>query len=322
MPTEEELKNMSPEEIAELQKQNCPFCKIIKGEIPAQKVYEDDHMVVILDINPAVKGHLLVLPKEHYPILPLLPPEIFKHVFRRTKVIAEGLKKAIACQGVSLFIANGAVAGQQSPHFLFHLIPRNEGDSLSQLDITGDDSLLSEQKELLPSLKQNMTQMMANHLKREGMVGGQGQQGASQGQQPQLTKEQLDEKREKIGQILEEKEDVRNLLINDVESFKKAVESNQELSELFSGVDIDALSKSLQTMVSKTTPQQQNTPAPNAQTTEQQNTEQQNANPNSQEHKKQFANPKTQHPAQQNTEPRPQHPEKQNPDHSTPKSRT
>jgi galactose-1-phosphate uridylyltransferase len=63
---------MSQEEMLEQQKANCIFCKIVKGEIPSKKVYEDDMMLAILDINPAVKGHILVLPKEHYPIMPLI----------------------------------------------------------------------------------------------------------------------------------------------------------------------------------------------------------------------------------------------------------
>ena len=64
---------MSPEQIAEMQKQQCIFCKIIKGDIPGKKVFQDDFVEAILDINPAAKGHTLVMPKEHYPILPVIP---------------------------------------------------------------------------------------------------------------------------------------------------------------------------------------------------------------------------------------------------------
>ncbi|MBU0461615.1 MAG: HIT domain-containing protein [Nanoarchaeota archaeon] len=57
--TEEDLKNMSPEELRELQKQNCVFCHIAAGKVPAKKVYEDDRCLAILDINPANAGHVL-----------------------------------------------------------------------------------------------------------------------------------------------------------------------------------------------------------------------------------------------------------------------
>ena len=60
---EEKIKNMSPEELREFQKQQCIFCQIIAGKVPAKKVYEDEHCVAVLDINPAAKGHLLLIPK-------------------------------------------------------------------------------------------------------------------------------------------------------------------------------------------------------------------------------------------------------------------
>ena len=119
--TEEDLRNMSPEEIAELQRKNCVFCKIVRGGIPGKKVYEDEMILAILDINPASKGHTLVLPKEHYPLLPLLPLNLFNHLFTKTQQLIVAIEKATVNPGVTVFIANGAAAGQQSPHFLFHL---------------------------------------------------------------------------------------------------------------------------------------------------------------------------------------------------------
>ena len=70
---QEKLKNMKPEELAQLQKQQCIFCQIISGKIPAKKIYDDEIAIAILDINPASKGHLLLLPKEHYMIMPQVP---------------------------------------------------------------------------------------------------------------------------------------------------------------------------------------------------------------------------------------------------------
>ena len=70
---EEKIKNMSPEELQELQRQQCIFCQIISSKIPSKKIYEDSTCLAVLDINPAAKGHLLLLPKEHYAIMPQVP---------------------------------------------------------------------------------------------------------------------------------------------------------------------------------------------------------------------------------------------------------
>ena len=77
---EEKLKQMSPEELKAFQKQQCIFCQIVAGKVSSKKVYEDNICIAILDINPANPGHLLVLPKEHYPIMPLIPEEELKHI--------------------------------------------------------------------------------------------------------------------------------------------------------------------------------------------------------------------------------------------------
>ena len=89
------------------QKSQCIFCKIIKGEIPSKKVYEDKEIIALLDINPAVKGHLLVMPKEHYPIMPLIPQETFKHLFAKVREIDGCVKEALLCKETTIFIANG-----------------------------------------------------------------------------------------------------------------------------------------------------------------------------------------------------------------------
>lgn len=234
MVTEEELQNMSPEEIAELQKSNCIFCKIIAGEIPSNKVYEDDKILAILDINPAKKGHVVVLPKEHYPILPLVPPDTFKHMFVSIKKILKGLKKVTLSDSATIFIANGAVAGQQSPHFMFHIIPREKGDSLN-FKMPSKAEFLDEQKTIESSLKNNLTIMMQNHLKREGVGSSNSGQSIS-----------AEEKKEKITQILEANPEVRELLSKDVEGFKSLISQNEELKNLFLGVDLEALSKTLE----------------------------------------------------------------------------
>jgi histidine triad (HIT) family protein len=128
--SEEELKSMSPEELATLQKANCVFCKINAKEIPAQIIYEDDAVNCFLDINPAAKGHVLVAPKEHVQILPQIPPDVFKKLFIAAQHVSQSLLKALQVEGTTIFVANGAVAGQRAPHFLIHVIPREGKDGL------------------------------------------------------------------------------------------------------------------------------------------------------------------------------------------------
>src|SRR3989338_4221832 len=129
---EEKLKSMSPSELAELQKQQCIFCQIISGKINSQKIYEDDRCLAVLDINPAAKGHILILPKEHYSIMPQIPDKELGHFFIVGRALSQLLLKVLRVSGTNLFIANGSAAGQRSAHFLFHVIPRKEGDGVME----------------------------------------------------------------------------------------------------------------------------------------------------------------------------------------------
>ncbi len=133
--TEEDISNMSPEQIIELQKQQCIFCKIIKGDIPSKKVYEDEICLVILDINPANPGHMLLLPKNHYTIMPQIPENEIKHIAVVIKHLSQAALKAFGAQGTNIFIANGAIAGQRAPHFMVHIIPRKDNDEIEGFTI-------------------------------------------------------------------------------------------------------------------------------------------------------------------------------------------
>lgn len=128
---QERLKSMSPEEILEFQKQNCIFCRIVEGKIPSKKVYEDEKCIVILDINPANPGHLLILPKQHYAVMPQMPEEILQHCFIIAKHLSQALLQALNVQGTNILVQNGPAAGQRANHFMVHLIPRKEDDGLN-----------------------------------------------------------------------------------------------------------------------------------------------------------------------------------------------
>ncbi len=124
---------MTAQEILELQKKNCIFCKIISKEIPSHEIYTDEKVVVILDINPANEGHCLILPKQHYQILPQIPQDLIGYMFVIAKKTSRALLKALGVQGTTIFVANGAIAGQKSPHFMIHVIPRMPSDLLFQV---------------------------------------------------------------------------------------------------------------------------------------------------------------------------------------------
>jgi histidine triad (HIT) family protein len=146
------LDSLSPEEILEMQRKNCIFCKIIHGEIPSNEIYSDDKVFVILDINPANEGHCLLLPKHHYQILPQIPDDLISYLSVIAKRTSRVLLKAIGVKGTTIFIANGAIAGQKAPHFMIHIIPRKHNDLLFQLPKnSSDEKKLEEIKNKLSS---------------------------------------------------------------------------------------------------------------------------------------------------------------------------
>ena len=107
---------------------SCVFCKIISGEIPAQKVYEDDHTIAFLDINPVSKGHTLVIPKDHYDVLSSMPEKEFLTYMVTVQKVIKGLMNYT--DAVNVLENNGKDAGQLVPHVHFHIIPRRPGDGL------------------------------------------------------------------------------------------------------------------------------------------------------------------------------------------------
>ena len=112
-------------------KEDCIFCKIAKGEIHSATVYEDSHFTVIHDVNPATKGHCLIIPKEHFDNIYDLDGETAGKLFALATCIARAMRDALKCDGLNLVQNNGEIAGQTVNHFHLHLIPRYEGDGLN-----------------------------------------------------------------------------------------------------------------------------------------------------------------------------------------------
>jgi histidine triad (HIT) family protein len=147
---------MSADEIAELQRQNCIFCKIANKEIPAKIIHEDADTMCILDINPASEGHILVYPKKHYMILPHIPDDVLSKIFKNVKLMSQTLLKSLQCKGTTIFVANGMAAGQKAPHALIHVFPRRENDGLVQLPNyeMSDEQIEKLKNELKPYMNQ------------------------------------------------------------------------------------------------------------------------------------------------------------------------
>ncbi|MEI6169224.1 MAG: HIT family protein [bacterium] len=103
---------------------DCIFCKIIKGEIPCTRLYEDAEVLSFMDIAPVVKGHALVIPKAHHNPLMDTPPEVLQKLITVVQRIARAQMKGLHADGINVSQANGTVAGQVVPHIHFHVIPR------------------------------------------------------------------------------------------------------------------------------------------------------------------------------------------------------
>jgi histidine triad (HIT) family protein len=238
---EPDFDKMSPEEIAEFQRQNCIFCKIIKGEIPSRKAYEDDKVICIMDINPAIKGHLLMMTKEHYPFLPIIPVDLSAHMFRITKALSRSVKQAMVTDKVTIFIANGGIAGQQSPHFLYHIIPRENGDGLDNFNIPSKEIPKEDLERLIPVLKGKLGLIMRDYKTKTGKIPVQ-ERAAPVKLEP--------DKREgvnspELAKMIMDNPKLKELIVNDPDGFKKELENNPELKKLFGNIDLKKLSIAL-----------------------------------------------------------------------------
>ena len=126
---------------------NCIFCKIANGDIPSATLYEDEDFRVILDLNPAAKGHALILPKQHAANLFELPEEVAAKAMKVAKKVGTVLAGGLSCDGLNVLQNNGEPAGQTVFHFHMHLIPRWKGD-VKKIHMTWEPgTLTAEDKE-------------------------------------------------------------------------------------------------------------------------------------------------------------------------------
>lgn len=111
-------------------REDCIFCKIVAGEIPASILFETDSGLAFLDVNPLSDGHLLFVPRDHYQRLSEMPPALAAKMAETIPRLGRALLAATKAEGYNLLLNEGASAGQVVPHVHYHIIPRKSGDGL------------------------------------------------------------------------------------------------------------------------------------------------------------------------------------------------
>jgi histidine triad (HIT) family protein len=128
----------------------CIFCKIVRGEAPAHKVYEDERVLVFMDLFPVTDGHTLIVTKEHFENLFEAEEESLQAVVTTSQRVARAIRTALEPDGLMVFQLNGRAAGQSVFHYHMHLMPRNEGEPLAlHTRVQGDPARLREVSERL-----------------------------------------------------------------------------------------------------------------------------------------------------------------------------
>ncbi len=117
--------------MADKTRETCIVCQIIGDKIPSKKVYEDELVMAVLDINGANPGHCFVMPKNHYPIIEHVPNSELGRLFQVSNKVSSAIFESLGAQGTNIFVANGIPAGQTVAHFTINVIPRKENDGIN-----------------------------------------------------------------------------------------------------------------------------------------------------------------------------------------------
>ncbi len=125
---------------------DCIFCKIIDGDIPSMKVYEDDICLAYLDINPDSDGHTLIIPKKHYKDIDDIEDDVLLHIYKTSRKIMKLLKDKLKCDGFSLLQNNGDV--QEVKHYHLHIKPyykdKKSNELIKHTDLISDPKIIFE----------------------------------------------------------------------------------------------------------------------------------------------------------------------------------
>jgi len=133
---------------------DCIFCRIIAGELPSAKIYEDADTMAFMDIGPVSKGHVLVIPKTHCDPLMAAPADALQKTILTVQKIAMAQVKGLGAAAINVTQANGALAGQLVPHVHFHVIPRFENDGQTRNWIPGKYATPNEMNQVADRIRQ------------------------------------------------------------------------------------------------------------------------------------------------------------------------
>ncbi len=143
---------------------DCIFCKIVKGEIPTLKVYENSSVLSFLDVNPCSLGHTIIIPKKHYQRIEDIPEEELNELFSVITKLVKIIPGVVGTTDCNIGLNNGKLAGQEVPHVHFHIIPRFEGDKGSSIQGL---VRMEVDKQKLPELAEKIKNEIENNLKGE-----------------------------------------------------------------------------------------------------------------------------------------------------------
>jgi len=119
--------------------EDCIFCQIVDGDIPARTVYEDEAVMAFLDANPLAPGHTLVIPKAHHARLGELPADLARDLFAVIHRVVPAVEAAVEADATNVGFNDGEVSGQEIPHTHGHVVPRFEGDGGSPIHAVAGD---------------------------------------------------------------------------------------------------------------------------------------------------------------------------------------
>ena len=130
---------------------DCLFCKIVKGEIPSFKIYEDENVLAFLDINPDSDGHTLIIPKKHFTDLDDIDLDTLRNINESSKKIKKILEEKLNCSGITFVQNNGSI--QEVKHYHMHLKPSYEG--IKTIELIKFKENIKDPKEIYEKLKEN-----------------------------------------------------------------------------------------------------------------------------------------------------------------------
>ena len=138
---------------------DCIFCRIVRKEIKARIIHEDEKVLALLDIKPFSTGHALVIPREHFENIYDIPEDLISHLYKIVKRLAIAVKKAVGAEGISIIQSNEIAGSQGIFHFHTHVVPRYFDDKINQVGVIWEGDEIVDDKSLEPVLekiKKNM----------------------------------------------------------------------------------------------------------------------------------------------------------------------